>query len=514
MLDLFAGVWSYRTLQDNPQAVDDLARLLVAQGEMVLEPLVVDGTLTGQIVFRSSPPLSTDARLAVSGRCAGNDVQLRGTGVAGTAAEGWIYDFEGRIAQSWPGGVGQRPVLVGSVVRTAAHAAEDGNIAPAGVVFTFVAVKRDFLEARHVIPLPDATRDMLASAGHRLQHAVWHTVRGAWLGLRPAQQRDIHALKWAPGAPKQIEGARPAVDGSGPILTNGSGEDFLFMHRQMIRMVADSAGKDAPRAWRSIPAPGPLAAEPPPGSPNPQFKPVGNPDGFTVPPAWIDPEDPAGNRRISALKGDEYFFARMASWERDFKNPAHLSSLSLGALGALLEFTVHNAMHMRWSSVARDPETGEPVPAARPDHETDGKWLRPEYDFLGEFFSSHVHPVFWSLHGWVDARIDDWAAAHKSAHADELMEQDHGGVKWFAPGKWVAHADPWSGPADQTHHGHHHFDEAAMREVLRIVARPASEDKPAPTEAAPHFLALRLQPGAEPGASLLRTFSRPWFPGA
>lgn len=63
----------------------------------------------------------------------------------------------------------------------------------------------------------------------------------------------------------------------------------------------------------------------------------------------------------------------MNSWDREFKNPAFLSTLSLGALVALLEFTVHNAMHMRWSALPHDPETGLPVVSGRPDDATDGK---------------------------------------------------------------------------------------------------------------------------------------------
>jgi hypothetical protein len=145
------------------------------------------------------------------------------------------------------------------------------------------------------------------------------------------------------------------------------------MHRQMIKMVADSAGDAAPKPWAGIPAPGPIVIDPEPDNPQPQFPPAGNPNGFAVPPAWHDPGNPVDNHRLPALKSDSYYYARMNSWDREFKNPVFLAGLSLGALGALLEFTVHNAMHMRWSAIPHDPATGVPLPGGRPDDELDGQ---------------------------------------------------------------------------------------------------------------------------------------------
>ena len=352
---------------------------------------------------------------------------------------------------------------------------------------------------------------MLASASHRLWHMAWHTVRGSWSLLRPAQQRDIHREGKAPGGPAKVEDARRALDRYGPVLTNGSGEDFLYMRRRMIAMVREMGGPSTPEAWASIPGPAALLAEPDPADPAPVFLPAGNPDGFAVPPAWHDPAGALDNHRIPALKGDEYFYARMSSWDREFKNPAYLATLSLGALGALIEFTVHNAMHMRWSSVPRDPETGEPSPLGRPRLETDGKWLLPAYDFLGEFFSSHVNPVFWRLHGWVDRRFDDWFDAHEALHCGEVIAAETGGVPWFAAGPWVRNSDPWPGPLD-AHGGQMHLDEEAMRRVLRIIDRPESEDGPEGGQARPEAFAALVPSRGAARASLLWTFSRPWFP--
>jgi hypothetical protein len=170
-------------------------------------------------------------------------------------------------------------------------------------------------------------------------------------------------------------------------------------------------------------------------------------------------------------------------------------------------------MHMRWSAIPHDPETGVPVPSGRPDGETDGKWLSPDYDFLGEFFSSHVNPVFWRLHGWVDDRINNWFEAHRRADPDAVKETDLVGVKWFATGDWVACDNPWSGPAAQIHQGHPHFNEKIRREVLTIVARPESEDGPQPAMGAAELVGVVPISRAGAPRTLLRTFSRPFFAG-
>jgi hypothetical protein len=294
---------------------------------------------------------------------------------------------------------------------------------------------KDFIEPREVIPLPGPVLEMLASRQHRLLHAVWHGTRGLWFRLTESQRAGIKDLGWAP--------PRASAQASGPIINNGAGEDFLFMHRQMIMMVnetARKAGADPIEGWLNIPPP---AAR------------VGNEDGFAIPPTWIDPADELSNRRIAALKTDEYFWSRMRWWDREFKNPQYLRSLKLGELGALLEYSVHNDMHMRWASAPRDPESAEVVASGRPAWDVSTKWDNPIYDFLGEFYSSHVNPVFWRLHGWIDDRVNDWHAAHKEVHAGEIETTTIGGVSWFKPGKWVVAADPWAGAKHQSHGGHH-----------------------------------------------------------
>ncbi len=57
----------------------------------------------------------------------------------------------------------------------------------------------------------------------------------------------------------------------------------------------------------------------------------------------------------------------------------------------------------------------------------DPMWDDPKYDYLGEFYSSHVNPLFWRLNGWVDDRIEDWFKAHESMNPEEIEKTR---VKW------------------------------------------------------------------------------------
>jgi len=62
--------------------------------------------------------------------------------------------------------------------------------------------------------------------------------------------------------------------------------------------------------------------------------------------------------------------------------------------------------------MSRDPTNNQPL--ARDPFDFDDKWNNPKYDYLGEFYSSYVNPIFWRLRGWVDDRIEDWYNAHEA----------------------------------------------------------------------------------------------------
>jgi hypothetical protein len=228
---------------------------------------------------------------------------------------------------------------------------------------------------------------MEAERAMRMHHMLWHTARDGWERFGPDVRAAYERFGWAP--------PRPALDASGgAILTNDSGEDFFYMHRQMIeevnRVLARINDPQYSRVlgWAEFPTPGNADYGVPPAYP------IGNVDDN----AWL-----------TRIKSDEYFTQTFLPAAEKLRNPDYVKSISLGELGARVEFSVHNWAHMRWSS---KPEAFRPNPKAANPIGVDEKWDNPSYDWLGDFYSSHVNPLFWKLHGWVDDCVSVWQEAH------------------------------------------------------------------------------------------------------
>lgn len=294
--------------------------------------------------------------------------------------------------------------------------------------------------------MPQYVIDMMADRAWRMEHFLWHEVRNGWLFFDAPTQNALRGLGWEPPRPARRPGPnRPEV-----ILDNNSGEDFLYMHRQMIGAVNDRLAGDPQypkiEGWKPIPRPG-------------------NAD-YPVPPAW-DSGDNDLNNYLADVKSDETFSSRFVPWEQQFTDPNYLRTVSLGELGARIEFSIHNQMHMRWCDV--------PQPGIRPDVDpsnpdaVDTSWDSPMYNWLGDTYSSHVNSVFWKLHGWVDDRISDWASANGVV----------GEIPWKGTwvGKMPGHSMPHSFLSLMVHratplggHDHHgHLNE--LIQAIRLVAK-------------------------------------------
>jgi len=298
--------------------------------------------------------------------------------------------------------------------------------------------------------IPSYIITMMADRAWRMQHFLWHEVRNNWLFYENEATREaLRNLGWEPPRPAR----RPRVGGGREtILDNNSGEDFLYMHREMIRAVNERLAGDPryPRieGWREVPRPGDA--------------------WYSVPPAW-DSGDSGLNEVIARVKSNETFQTYFLAWEAEYTDFDRLRQMSLGELGARLEFTIHNQMHMRWCAEPSATGIRPDAQAENPDA-IDGSWDRPEYDWLGDTYSSHVNSVFWKLHGWVDDRINDWATANGVL----------GEIPW--QGKWVgklpSHPVPHSFVTVMAErfdsidmHGHVHGDVREMAEAIRIIAR-------------------------------------------
>lgn len=214
-------------------------------------------------------------------------------------------------------------------------------------------------------------QNMMSGVGHRQQHYLWHAVRGSWNELTAAQRDIVLRLypNWSP--------PNPAFDASGAFMcASNAGEDFLFMHREMLGHLRGALKDKMIQPWTTLPESATDLCY-----------------GFN------------GN---SAAKSKNKYQV-IAQWESRFQDPRYLKSVSLAALGMDLEFSIHNTMHMRWAQ--------EPTPPTPDIDIFAGLTVPPSFDgtqndYLGDPYSAHVNPIFWKLHGWVDARIDGWLIAN------------------------------------------------------------------------------------------------------
>lgn len=321
----------------------------------------------------------------------------------------------------------------------------------------------------------DSVKAMLATRQHRLHHVLWHGIRNSWANFSEAKRKAIRDLGWEPSRPSMVKAAWDTAQRTKARWSIGpAGEDFLYFHRDMIQMTNDAlvaAGKKPLEAW------GRLDAIPGPGQGCPDERVPGN---FV--PAFADGTFPASLAiRVRELKSDAFFWSKMNWWDAEFKDEAYLRTLTLGELGARMELSVHNQMHIRWSDF---PSSGTFL---RPESDIDPKWDVPGYDTLFDEYSSHVHPVFFRLHKWLDNRIEDWAAAHQG---DVERFKTPAGFDWFRDkdggSKWVQVGKPWMGGEDSI---------ATMEKVHEAIFAP---------EAAPGLLRAKTISEMEDDVVLLK----------
>ena len=149
---------------------------------------------------------------------------------------------------------------------------------------------------------------------------------------------------------------------------------------------------------------------------------------------------------LHGIKAAETFFGNFQVWESQYQDPDYLSRLTLAQFGSEVELNIHDWLHMRWATVTRDPSNGMPVVGDREPSDYAARWFRDENDYLGDPFSSHVNPVFWRFHGWIDDRIEDWFRAHERAHPGEVQRREVNGVPGSRRGAGWKWPTPGSGP--------------------------------------------------------------------
>ncbi|WP_051160062.1 hypothetical protein [Cyclobacterium qasimii] len=251
--------------------------------------------------------------------------------------------------------------------------------------------------------LPIEVKNEMAKRHHRLAHYLWHSLRGIW------ERLDQNARNYIVSIYPGWEVPRPSNDRLGrPIRTNNSGEDFLFMHRQMIGLansILQSVGNpEYPKVvgWKTLPLP--------------------NNAEFPIIPM----------KGMEEFKSEDFFNNRMRPWEIQYTSENYLSNVTLGEMGVDLEITIHNMMHMRWATPMPNDVGYRPDTAI--DQPVNIKWNNIKYDYLGDTYSSHVHDTFWKIHGWVDDRINDWKRVN---NIDEINWNG----KWIGPMQHHSHQE-------------------------------------------------------------------------
>ena len=129
-----------------------------------------------------------------------------------------------------------------------------------------------------------------------------------------------------------------------------------------------------------------------------------------------------------------------------------IKGISLSEYGARIESTIHNNLHNRFAYYGYGrPSAADPLNKENWDKMWKDTFDSPNYDALGDSYSSHVHPWFYRLHGWVDARIDDWLRVNGYASvgtADECKGKAQPCYIWLSDKRYVAKGNdvPWAGP--------------------------------------------------------------------
>ena len=327
-------------------------------------------------------------------------------------------------------------------------------------------------------------RTMMADRYHRLHHCMFHFVRNNWGKLSAAKQADIKALGWDAPRTAMQKAMWDKRTGRNTIfwaITNGSGEDFLYFHRWMIASVDQMLAKvkSGPiEPWSDtdvIPAAGRGCPDEAVPDFTPRFEDADTGNAIDVP--WLQ-------LRVKEMKEPAFYWNKLNWWGNDYRDFAHLRTMTLGELGSRLELGVHNQMHIRWSAY---PTNGWRLIRDESDFRT--KWDDRGYDTLFDEYSSHIGPIFFRLHKWIDNRIEDWAEAQGT---NVQRYKTPYGFDWFKPGKFVQVENPWTGAYGFEHPHDPAKRIADMENVAKILFRRDAQAE-----------ALAMQPAEEEDREIL-----------
>lgn len=134
------GEWTYRSFVNQPREVDGdpQAALGLIFGEGALSVTQADPSgFRGALSFGGKAVMDLVGTFKPGGPGAPAVIAARGTGRKGSGIENFVYDYIFYTVAAWPGGIGQRQAMVGTVMRAADH----GN-SKKGEVVSAIAVRR------------------------------------------------------------------------------------------------------------------------------------------------------------------------------------------------------------------------------------------------------------------------------------------------------------------------------------------------------------------------------------
>jgi hypothetical protein len=225
--------------------------------------------------------------------------------------------------------------------------------------------------------------ELFGTRAHRMQHALWHAVRS---GLTPQDTQSVitaFGSQWKEGHPL----CPPPQNNADDVSYNPTGEDFLYMHHEMVMMLRfqlTAKGQKCITPWTTIPE----AKE------------------------WPIKGELKGPKTDNALK-------LLKGWDAFIQNEKWMSQVSLSQLGWALEFTLHNNLHMRYADdrpapkfrATKPEDDGAPMPK---DGVFPAGWNFDDvaYNWLADPYGAALNPVFWKIHGYVDHALALWLKAH------------------------------------------------------------------------------------------------------
>lgn len=241
-------------------------------------------------------------------------------------------------------------------------------------------------ETRNHSLLLDDVVNMLSSKEHRDWHYYWHSIRRELSfdlnNLPPSIERleGLVQLGWIELS--ETKNSYSKADFTDFIKNHSAGgklagEDFLYMHRQMIKMLQveqGAKGKSCIAPWHKIP-------------------------NSLLDEEWPVPRAVYFSEQKKNIQYEQMELEAILFLAQNLQDESYLKTVSLNRLGIDIEDRIHGKLHILYAS-----------PFSQCINSMEDNSI--ECSDLSHDRSSHVNKYFWKLHGFIDQLIGDWLKAN------------------------------------------------------------------------------------------------------